>query len=88
VKNKIFMMLGADGRAATVKAKREHQHTIIASDPRTFSVAPYVGRFGWVTVRLSTVGVRAMCVLITDAWRLTAPRRLVVAYDREAAENC
>ncbi len=82
VKNKIFMILGADGREATVKARREHQHTIIASAPRTFSVAPYVGRFGWVTVRLSRVGARAMRVLVVDAWRLTAPSRAVAAYDK------
>lgn len=83
VKNKIFLTLG-DGRA-TVKVRKEHQHTIIASDPRTFSVAPYVGRFGWVTVRLSTIRARAMRVLIIDSWRLIAPKRAVVGY--EAAEK-
>jgi len=82
VKNRIFMILGADGREATVKARKEHQQTIIASAPRTFSVARYVGRYGWVTVRLSRVGARAMGVLVVDAWRLTAPTRAVAAYDR------
>ncbi len=77
------MILDADGRAATVKARKEHQHTIIGSDPRTFSVAPYVGRFGWVMVRLSTVSARAMRVLVVDAWRLTAPKRAVAAYDKK-----
>jgi hypothetical protein len=81
-KNKIFMILGADGRAATVKARKEHQLTIIASAPRTFSVARYVGRHGWVTVRLSSVSARAMRELVIDAWRLTAPARAVALYDR------
>jgi hypothetical protein len=83
VKNRIFMILDADGRAATVKARKEHQHTIIGSDPRTFSVAPYVGRFGWVKVRLPAVSARAMRVLIVDAWRLTAPKRAVAGYDQK-----
>ena len=83
VKNRIFMILAADGRDATVKARKEHQHTIIASAPRAFSVAPYVGRYGWVTVRLSKVSAGAMGVLVVDAWRLTAPARAVAAYDRK-----
>jgi hypothetical protein len=80
-KNKIFVILGSNGKLATVKARKEHQHSIIASDRKTFSVAPYVGRFGWITVRLATVDTQAMGVLIIDAWRRTAPKRIVAAYD-------
>jgi hypothetical protein len=80
-KNKIFVVLGSDGKAASVKARKEHQHSIIASDPKSFSVASYVGRFGWISVRLATVDTEAMRVLIIDAWRRTAPKRAVAAYD-------
>lgn len=81
MKDKIFVTLSDDGRVAAVKVRREHQHTIIASRPRTFSVAPYVGRFGWVAVQLSTVGARAMRELIVESWRRTAPKQVVAKYD-------
>jgi len=83
-KNKIFVTLSADGKTAGVKARKEHQTSIIASDPTTFSVAPYVGRFGWVTVELKRVGRQAMRILIVDAWRRTAPKRTVATYDAKA----
>jgi hypothetical protein len=81
VRDKIFVTLSADGKSASVKARKEHQQTIIASDPRTFSIAPYVGQHGWVSVRVGRVRARAMRVLIVDAWRLTAPKRTVLAYE-------
>ena len=84
VGEKIFMILGHNGREASVKARPEHQQSIIASDRRSFAVAPYVGRFGWVTVKLKTVDRAAMRVLVIDAWRLTAPKRLVKSYDMAA----
>jgi hypothetical protein len=80
-KSRIFVSLDSDGKRATVKTRKEHQHSIIASDPTTFSVAPYVGRFGWISVQLATVNPQAMRVLIVDSWRRTAPKRSVAAYD-------
>jgi hypothetical protein len=80
VKEKIFVVLTRT--EASVKARKEHQHSIIASDPKTFAVAPYVGRFGWIMVRLATVPPDAMRVLVTDAWRLTAPKRAVAAFEK------
>ena len=82
-RDKIFVTLSPDGRAAGVKVRKEHQQTIIASNPKAFSVAQYVGRFGWVRVRLAGVSSRAMRVLIVDAWRRTAPKRTVAAYDND-----
>lgn len=81
VRDKIFVTLSADGGRASVKARKEHQQTIIASDPGAFSVAPYVGRHGWVSVRVGRVRSQAMRALIIDAWRLTAPKRLMAALE-------
>jgi hypothetical protein len=80
-KNKIFVTLSSDGKQAAVKARKEHQHSIIASAPKTFSVAAYVGRFGWISVKLATVNPQAMRVLIVDSWRRTAPKRAVAVFD-------
>jgi len=79
---KIFVMLSTEGDRASVKASVEDQVALVAREPGTFSVAAYVGRFGWITVQLASVDPEEMRELIVDAWRRTAPKRLVTAYDR------
>ena len=37
VRNKIFLMMGADGKRASVKAAREEQEALLAEDPRPSS---------------------------------------------------
>jgi hypothetical protein len=81
VRDKIFTVLGETGKSAGVKASKEDQALLIASDPETFSVSEYVGRFGWVTVQLARVDLKVMEELIVDAWRRTAPKRTAKEYD-------
>jgi len=38
-----------------------------------------------VTVRLPVVGAAELRELVTDSWRLRGPRRLVAAFDADAA---
>ncbi len=83
VQGKIFVVTGADenSTSACVKATPADQHALIDADPATYSMSAYVGRFGWVTVQLATVDPDQMRQLVIDAWRRTAPKRLVAAYD-------
>jgi hypothetical protein len=81
VHDRIFLMMTEDETLASVKATRDEQDIVIASDPKTFSPAPYVGRHGWVRVVLRTVEPDMMAMLINEAWRLTAPKRLVAMFD-------
>jgi hypothetical protein len=83
VADKIFasMFEGDDGAVATVKASPEEQAVLLASDPATFGVASHVGRYGWTTVRLGRVDPDEMRELVVDAWRRTAPKRAVAAFD-------
>jgi hypothetical protein len=84
VRGKIFMMMSADGKSAGVKANRDEQDIIIASNPEVFSVAPYTGRFGWVSVIVARADADMMALLVTEAWRQTAPRKLVAEFDAGA----
>jgi hypothetical protein len=81
VRDKIFLMLSPSEETASVKASPVEQEQLVASDPQTFAIASYTGRFGWVSVRLATVDPDLMREIITAAWRRTAPRRLAAAYD-------
>jgi hypothetical protein len=59
----------------------EEQAALIAADPETFSVPRYVGLHGWVAVDLARVDPGELRDLIIEAWRLTAPKRLLKSYD-------
>ena len=81
VRGKIFAMMSADGVSASLKASSEQQAELIASAPDDFSVAPYVGRHGWVKVDVASADRDEIAELVEDAWRSTAPRSVVKGYD-------
>ena len=87
VRDKMFATLSDDGREATVKATRQEQAALVAASPETFGVPAYVGRHGWVGVRLATVDPVELRELLVEAWRQTASRRLVTVYDAEHAAH-
>ena len=92
VRNKLFAMFaaaenhhGAGRPAVLVKAAPGNQPFMVAHDPSRFFVPPYVGPSGWVGVYLdSAANWSELPELLADAWRLTAPKRLVAAFDASA----
>ncbi len=78
VADKIFLILGDEQRKPVlcVKVGKQRQKELIR-DPR-YTIAPYVGRFGWVNL---AVGAKPDWNEITDlvllSYRLIAPKRLV-----------
>lgn len=82
VRGKIFAIGGEGGTRASIKARPDRQAELIDLDPATFASAAYVGRFGWITVDLERIDEVMLGALLTGAWRLTAPKRLVADTDR------
>jgi hypothetical protein len=70
-----------DSPTMTVKASKEDQAELIAAAPETYAVAEYVGRYGWVRVTLATADEGELRRIVEDAWRSTAPKKLVKEYD-------
>jgi len=84
VRKKIFVMFSDEQREAWVKSTHDEQRALTQMDPETFFVPPYVGPSGWIGVRFRSVDRDEMRELITEAWRMTAPKRLVSSYDEES----
>jgi hypothetical protein len=82
VRDRIFAMGSLDGEYVSLKASLDDQSGLVAMDPKTFAPSAYTGRYGWVRVRLAGVGVGLAERLVTNAWKRTAPRRLVAEYER------
>jgi hypothetical protein len=81
VRDRIFVGLAADGLSVSVKTSKEEQAALLATDPATFSPAPYVGRHGWVAIQLDRVDSAELQELVLEAWRRTAPKGLVAEFD-------
>jgi hypothetical protein len=58
------------------------QDALVGSDPERFFVPPYVGHRGWLGVYLDVaVDWDQIADLVTDAYRVVAPKRLVAEMD-------
>lgn len=65
------------------KAAAGEQGALVNSDPERFYVPAYLGVHGWVGLRLDVgkVDWAEVRELLTDAYRLQAPRRLAAQLD-------
>ena len=81
VRKRIFVMFAEGEREAWLKSTHDEQRALTQMNPDTFFVPPYVGPSGWVGVRFRTVDRNEMRELLVEAWRMTAPKRLVAAFD-------
>jgi hypothetical protein len=85
VRSKIFTMFDERERQLWVKSVFDEQQALIAMNPEAFFVPSYVGSKGWVGVVVAKAERGEVEELITEAWRMTAPKRLVAAFDEGAA---
>jgi len=79
--DKMFASGQSGSSYASVKASPEDQAELIAAAPEVYEKAAYVGRFGWVRVDLDAADPDELRSLVVEAWRRTAPKRVVKAYD-------
>ena len=85
VRNKIFSMFDEEERHLWIKSTHDEQQALTAMNPDAFFVPSYVGSKGWIGVVVSKADRGEVEDLITEAWRLTAPKRMVTAFDQEHA---
>lgn len=91
VKGKMFVMYmdghHGDGRVALwCNADAEDRDGIVAGDPKLFFVPPYVGVKGWLGVRIDRrIAWKRVSAFVEQSYRLTAPKRVLAAFDAEVA---
>jgi hypothetical protein len=81
VRDEMFAAMATDGRSASIKATKEAQAALVGSEPEVFSIPAYVGHHGWVGVTLANVDPDELRELITEAWLMTAPKRIARELD-------
>ena len=77
---------GSDRPSAWVKSDKTTQELLVELAPDRFFVPPYVGVKGWIGVYLddSVTDWEEFGDLLADAWRMSAPKKLVAEYDAKA----
>jgi hypothetical protein len=89
VKNKLFAMYAAsdthhgDGREGVwIKSAHVTQDMLVRAEPKRYFVPPYVGKSGWVGAHIGRgADWEIVADLLRDAYRLTAPKKLVAQLD-------
>jgi hypothetical protein len=77
VRKKGFAYLSEDEQRLILKALREEQHALVAESPDVYSPSWEGGRFAWLEIDLAAADEDEVGELITEAWRLTAPKYLI-----------
>jgi hypothetical protein len=82
----LFAREREDGETIALKIDYGERRALTAMQPETFLVTAHYENYPWVIVRLATVDPGELEELLTEAWRLTASKRAVEAFDAERAQ--
>ena len=60
------------------------REALLRGRPEAYFTTPHYDDYPYVLVRLEAADPTELAELVEDAWRIQAPRKLVVAYDQQA----
>lgn len=83
VRGKFLARMWEDGETMVVKCGDDERDFRLKADPRTFFVTDHYRGYPALLIRLRWVTPRVLREVLEQAWRRSAPKRLVTAYDRE-----
>ena len=61
----------------------EERNELLLAEPGKFFITPHYDDYPAILVRLSQLDPGEMTELVTESWRVCAPRRLLAEYDAE-----
>jgi hypothetical protein len=83
VKDKLFARIREEGDVLVVWVEDlGDKEALIGAQPETFFTTPHYDGYAMVLVRFDAVEVDELTELLTDAWRIRAPKRLRDELDR------
>jgi hypothetical protein len=82
VRKKSFCRLKEDGETLVVRVIDLHdKEALLRGRPELYFTTSHYDGYPYVLVRLANVKPAELRELLEDAWRVTAPKRLVACYD-------
>jgi hypothetical protein len=83
----LFARLHQDGESLVVKIDKDERSMRMKAEPETFHITDHYRNYPWILVRLASVDPDDLRDLLEEAWRLSAPRRLVSTHDDERGDR-
>jgi len=83
VRKKFLARLRDQDTVLVVKCGFDERDFRLRADPDAFFTTDHYRGYPTVLVRLDRVAEDELAALLEHAWRLSAPKRLLAAYDRE-----
>lgn len=89
VRTKSFARLLDDGQSCGIWLESiQERDALLRSDPRKFFTTAHHDNYPTLLVRYAAVDIDELRELITDSWRLKAPKRVVAAFEvQESSSN-
>ncbi len=89
VKDKGFARIRAEAEGGLVVfvADPGEKEALLRSDPDVFYTTPHYDGYAVVLVNLETVDGDELRELLTDSWRLKAPKRALAAFEAAEADQ-
>ncbi|MBG0815675.1 MmcQ/YjbR family DNA-binding protein [Planomonospora sp. ID82291] len=84
VRGRLFLRRHEDPGLTVVKISPQERAALTAARPEVFIVTPHYENHRYVLVRAAELTEEELRELVTEAWRLSAPQRLVKEFDRDA----
>jgi len=81
VKGKFIAHLQQDDDSLLIRIDYLKRDILLNAEPDTFYVTDFYRCHPMILVRLSSVDRKTLVDLLEQSWRLTAPKRMVEAYD-------
>lgn len=83
VRGRFLARVRDDGDTLVVKCGDDERDFRMQADPATFFTTDHYRGYPTVLVRLASVRAADLQSVLEQAWRRSAPKRLVAAYNRE-----
>jgi hypothetical protein len=87
VHGKLIVRLKEDGETIVLITDFFERDYLLRSAPETFFITDHYKDYPSVLVRLPKVGLEQLRVLLEDAWRRRAPKRLLASRDEAVSRS-
>jgi hypothetical protein len=75
----LFARLHQDGESLVVRIDMNERAMRMKAEPETYYITDHYLNYPWILVRISSVDIDDLRDLLEDAWRLSAPKRLIAS---------
>jgi hypothetical protein len=77
IRKKQILRLLEDSERVVINCSELYRYALVKENPDAFSIPPHYQNYDLVVVRLETVDTKEFRELLTESWRVVAPKELV-----------